>query len=615
MSPTNANDVFTMLEATKGDWEEAGTERLTYAELFSCRARSVPDVTAIVDGDREISFRDLDALSSIWAHRLADSGVGPEIVIGVFGNRSFRYAAAIVAVLKTGGCYVPLDPTYPAEALQFMLRDSGASLIVTLETSPEVEAYASTAGIKVVHADGIPDNRGDFSLDRRIAAESIAAIVYSSGSEAVRKGVAIPHRSIMARVRQAAASPRPEVVCQLAPVGVIGHVSDLLVPLVLGSKVFVIGPDAARSIAKLARAIGGSGAKQISLVPSLLRAIAKDDLASQEMRKLERIIVSGESITAEVIDLCRRRLPGTVIINAYGLTETTGIVSHAEIVDGHDISVGRSNSVALMSVVDDDLEEVGPGITGRILVTGPQVAGGYIDRDRELSASFVAGLHGRRGHSFLTGDLGRSRADGTIVLVGRADREVNVRGIRINLDALEQELESEADVERAVVVLDSRSPSKVLRAYIVPVSGVAFDPEALRRRMSGRLPPAFVPASLHCLDQLPLLPNGKIDRQELACRSILERAPLLAAADAGGPLSAKLREICRDVLESNEFDLNDRFLDFTDSLALMQIIGLIEETFGVSLTFDDLLDAATVSGLEQVLADSIDATIKRAVDA
>lgn len=590
-----------LLESTRGDWENSGVERLTFDDLIVAQCDARPEAIALVHGTQVIRYGELHKASSYLADSLIQQGAEPESVVGVYGRRTVEFAGALVGVLKSGASYLPVDSTYPDLLIEFMLRDANTRIVLCTDPNnclirrfPILFAHSFCA-----HEFSSP---GSFSVRKSLATpENAAAIIYTSGSESAPKGVILPHRSLVTRARIMARFPRPEVVCHVAPLSAVGHIADLLIPLAMGSRVFVVGEESVRSLTHFAEAIRISGVKQISLVPSHLRAMLHDDYCVSCLSRLDRIIVTGEGISQTLCESSHHHLPRTSLINAYGLTESAGVASFANISPTSALTIGNGNSHMRIAIVDENLEETSPDEAGRLLLSGPQIGRGYVGRPQDSNNHFVSLGSGSRDHAFLSGDVGRRLADGRINLLGRADAEVNIRGIRANLLGIEHEIEREQDIDRAVVTIDTREERSLLHLYCVPSPGAPLDSKDLRWRLSLRLPPRLMPATITIVDSVPLLLNGKIDRTAIRSTTSAEFRRQPQENRTKSCLENQLLTICCEIFGTNDLTVTDDFIAVGDSLAFMEVISRLQADYGVELTFDEIIDAKNVSGLARSL--------------
>ena len=553
-------------------------------EIFETRARRTPDTPAIIQSGHEpLSYAQLDRAANRLARRLRRGGVGPEVLVGLRGERSPRLVAGLLAVLKAGGGYLPLDPAYPAPLVEHMIAEAGIPLILTTGRCdlqiPDIHRIDLDEDGIVRPEEGTP-NPGI-----RPTPENVATAIFTSGSTGIPKAVVLPHRALVARIRRAEPYYRERVtVCQRASFAVVGHVSDLLIPLALGATVVIADDETVRSPAAFARLIRAHRFAHLALVPSHLAALLESTEAVEALGSVERIVVSGETLSARHRSRFAERLPDIVLVDAYGLTEAGGLVASAKVGPKEPASTGHADP-ARMSIVDENMDDVPPGVAGQLCVRGPELARGYLGRPGETADTFVPDPRGAGGaRMLLTGDLARIDAMGRIEILGRTDSQIKVRGYRTHPGEIEEAIELDPNVARALVRPDD---SGTLRAYLVQAPGRVVDPGQLRRSLETRLPHFLIPASFDVLRELPTLPGGKVDLRALS--NLRQENHSSRANPSGTPTEDELVRIWSEELHAPHVSTGDTFFDLGgDSLAGMRVLSRIAEIFGVELEFGDL---------------------------
>ena len=569
-------------------------------EVQACRS---PQAPAILTEHLRVTYAALDARASRIAADLRARGVGPETLVGLHGARTPQAVAGLLGILKAGGAYVPIDPDYPPDRVAFMIADSRITLVLTDVAEP---ACRNTDGVEWMYLEpeAFAEAPEAGRPGARVGPEAAAAVIYTSGSTGRPKGVAIPHRAILARVRNGYV-PRDGDV-QKASVSVVAHVSDLLVPLLVGLPVRPIAADIVKHTAALAQALLRHGATRAVFVPSQLRALLEGgDHVIRALRTLDTLIVGGEGITADLIELVRSRLPGVALVNGYGITETTGIVSMADVTHADTISVGAPFPESAVHVLDRELNRLPPGVAGAVYVGGPQLARGYLNQAALTAERFVPdsiAADGRR--LYRTGDFGRYTADGAVEILGRDDYEVKLRGFRVDVREVEAALEQHPAVAQAVAI--GRTVGGSTQLSVIWKARHAQIPSAdLRAFLQSKLPSYMMPATVIATDQFPLLPNGKIDRSRVAemCASHAEdrpRPPLHRRQPTD--TEALLAGIWTEVLNVESVQVEDDFFALGgDSLLAMRVLSRIAARYDIELTPVDLSLHPTIEAFGQFL--------------
>ncbi|MGE0036626.1 MAG: amino acid adenylation domain-containing protein, partial [Xanthobacteraceae bacterium] len=557
-------------------------------------------------------------------------GAGPETVVALCVERSFDMVIALVAILKAGAAYLPLDPDYPPERLAFMLADAAAPVLITQSATRErlpahharvVDLDADRAAIAQQPATPPPG---------RIDPATAAYVIYTSGSTGQPKGVAATHAGLGNHMRWMAhdhPADRRDIVLGRTAISFDAAQWEVWLPLVAGASLCIAPTATARDPGRLAALVAEQGITMAQFVPSLLEPVMA--AAPQDsLRKIRQLFCGGEALPANLVDAALTSI-GAPVVNLYGPTEAT-IQITSWTVAGHDdlpdaplpsVPIGRPIWNTRVYVLDARLQPVPAGVTGELYVAGAGLARGYLGRAGLTAERFVADPYGPSGsRMYRTGDLARWRADGVLDFLGRADAQVKLRGFRIEPGEIEAALLRHQDVAQAAVVarrdggpdagedhaLDGNGPagSGALRlvAYVVAKAGAAApDAAALRQHLSGLLPDYMVPSAFVMLERLPLTPNGKLDRRALP-------APVAATSTARRlprtPQEAVLCALFAETLGVPEVGIDDNFFELGGhSLLATRLIGRIRAALEVEIAIRSLFEAPTVAELAKHIAD------------
>jgi amino acid adenylation domain-containing protein len=593
---------------------EAGADQLgprtSAVGLFRRQAAITPGALAVDDGRSKLSFADLAYRSGALADRLVAEGAVPGEALGVCMPRCTDAVVALLAVMEAGCAYVPLDPAYPVGRLQAMCATAGVRTVIgDRATDPQL-------------ADKVLDSRGTLWLpdgDRGTGTRpspdlgSTAYVIFTSGSTGTPKGVRVTHGNLAALLEWVSRNLGPDELAMTATTTSFSFdpsLLEVLGPLVTGGSVRVI-PDVF--------ALGDAeGVTLIASTPSVVGEM----LAARRLPSSLRCVMVGGEVLSPALAGELLRVPGLRrLLNAYGPTEATVMATFYEVSPPVEspVPIGLPLAGTGVVVVDESLGELPDGDVGELVITGPQVAAGYIG-DASLTARRFVELTGPDGaavRGYRTGDLGRRRPDGLLEYRGRVDRQVKVRGYRVEPGEVEAVLTSLREVSQAVVCPEGNVADAVLVAYVVPRAG-ALDVKALRRQLKSLLPAYLVPSKFVVLDALPTTQQGKVDVHALP-----SWAPQRAAARGDGPGSGAVRRgagacteahgapelseageivagLVREVL-GLEGDIGpaDDFLDDLggSSLALVQLLARVETAFSCRLAVGEALQDTTVGGL------------------
>ncbi|SNT45959.1 non-ribosomal peptide synthetase [Actinacidiphila glaucinigra] len=577
----------------------------TLPGLFQAQVVRTPDAAAVMFEDTEVSYSELNARANRLARHLVGHGVGPESLVGVHLERSADLVVTLLAVLKAGGAYLPVDPDHPADRIAHLLSDARPAVVVTTGAlHPRLPASGKTRHLVLDDPDtalalaGLsPADLGDSDRRGVLLPAHPAYVIYTSGSTGRPKGVAVPHQGVVNRLEwmqhqyPIGASDR---VLQKTPFGFDVSVWEFFWPLLQGAVLVVARPGGHRDPAYLADLIQTRHVTVSHFVPSMLKAFLIEPSASH-CTTLRAVLCSGEALSPELRDRFLRTL-STPLHNLYGPTEASIDVTHASHLAGDDptVPIGRPVWNTRTYVLDASLRPVPPGVPGELYLAGAQLARGYVERPGLTAERFVANPHGRPGERvYRTGDLVRWTTDGQLEYLGRTDDQVKIRGFRIELGEIEAALASHpAAAQAAVVVREDHPGDKRLIGYVVPKTGI--DAADVRAHVAGLLPDYMVPSAVVVLDTLPVTVNGKLDRAALP-------APDYATGHTGRgartPREELLCEAFAEILGRPHVGVDDNFFDLGGhSLLAVTLVERLRAR-GLSVDVRSLFTTPTVAGL------------------
>jgi amino acid adenylation domain-containing protein len=587
-------------------------------ELIENQARRTPDAPALAFEGRRLTYAELERRALALAGELARRGAGPDVRVGLLVERSAEMVVAMLAILKAGAAYVPMDTSFPPERIAYMLSDSGATLVLTQRTL--IEKFPSTE-TKMVLLDEFDWEGRSISLQGNGAKpENLAYVIYTSGSTGRPKGVAIEHRNIVSYVLDVAERLRLEPGMTYATVSTVA--ADLgntvIFPaLATGGCLHVLSQERAESPAQLCEYFSRERIDVLKIVPSHLAALQSGSNPEQAM-PARRLILGGEASRLDWIEKLRRLAPQCEIFNHYGPTETTVGVLTCRVgeelprTQSGTLPLGRPLPGASVYLVDEQGRPVPPGEKGELWIGGRGVGRGYLNRPELTAERFVRNPFSTEAGARLyrTGDLARGLPEGAIEFCGRIDHQVKIRGYRVELGEIEGVLREHASVrEAAVLARDEPSGEKKLYACYAGGATVA----ALREHLKQRLPSYMVPSAFLQMDRLPLNANGKLDRQALAALPLESPQPERAGAGARTETEKTLLEIWSELLGVPALGVDDDVFDLgAHSLMAMKALAQIRERFDVNLALRNLFEQPTVAGLGGIIDGLALAAPKRA---
>ncbi|MEV4258340.1 amino acid adenylation domain-containing protein, partial [Spirillospora sp. NPDC049652] len=556
---------------------------VSLVDLFEAHATRTPHAPAVVWGATRWTYAELDARANRIARTLRDRGVGHEDLVGVRLERSADLVAALLGVLKAGAAYVPVDPSYPAERIAFLLDDAGPAVVVDEEF------------LRVLSAD-------ETRVDVRGHPLQAAYVIYTSGSTGRPKGVVVPHANVVRLLESAQARfdfGADDAWALFHSFAFDFSVWELWGALGFGGRLIVVPWEVSRSPRELVDLLTAERVTVLNQTPSAFYQLM--DVEGLPDVGLRWVVFGGEALDVSRLAGWFARCPDTALVNMFGITETTvhvtwSLLDEQVCASGPASVIGSALPGYRVYVLDAWLRPVPPGVVGEVYVAGTGVARGYLDRAGLSAGRFVADIYGTGSRMYRSGDLARTRPDGSLEYLGRADAQVQLRGFRIELGEIETVLVGHPGVRQvAVAVREDRPGTQRLVAYLV---GDA-DPSAVRAHAAERLPEHMVPAALVTLDALPMTVNGKLDRAALP-------APELSGPGRGRLPGTPAEEVVcglfAEVLGLETVGADDSFFEVGgDSLLAMRLIARLRAVLDAEVGIRELFAAPTVAGIARLV--------------
>jgi amino acid adenylation domain-containing protein len=580
-------------------------------ELVADRAIREPDAVAVLDAVKQLTYGELDARANRLARLLRSYGVGPDVVVAVCAERSMEMVIAVLAVLKAGGAYAPIDPAYPEERVAFMLSDTNAPVLLTqkrlLAGLPEHRA-------RTVCLDGdseLISSHDEAPLENTATLDSLAYVIYTSGSTGRPKGVAMGHRplsNLIAWQLESFSAPAAARTLQFASLSFDVAFQEIFSTWLSGGTLVLIDEAARRDPEALIRFISEQQVERVFLpfvaLENLCEAAGRTGVRIPGLREL---VTAGEQLKAT--DAVRGFFDShasCALINQYGPTESHVVTSFA--LTGPSARwpslppIGRPVANARIYLLDPRGQPVPIGVEGELYIGGASLARGYLDRPELTGERFVPDPFGRNpdARMYRTGDTAHHLPDGSIAYTGRADHQLKIRGFRIEPGEVEEALRRHPAVREAVVMaVEDAAAEKRLVAYLLG-DAQATSLNELSDLLRRTLPEYMVPSAMVFLDQFPLTPNGKIDRHRLSLTSLgeqeRERERILPRTDTERRLGA----IWREVLNVDEVGVNENFFELGGhSLMAVRLFSKLDRNLGVHLPISALFETATIEGLAE----------------
>ncbi len=574
---------------------------------FELQATATPDAQALTFGETRLSYAELNLRANWLARKLRTLGARRGKRVAICLDRSPEMVVAVLATLKSGAAYVPLDPAYPQARLHTMLADAAPAVLVT--TEPISASLPPHAARPIFMDKEVPsaDLTASPGINVEVGPSDIAYVIYTSGSTGKPKGCLVTHGNVSNHLawRNSFFPVGPSDRClQTASLGFDDSVWEILEPLSSGANLILTRPRFEYDSAYLVKLMAEERVTVACFVPSLLRTIVEaPDIAT--CSSLRRLTTGGEGLSLPLQRRVGEKIPTAAFYNGYGTTEATIASVYWKCVDvaGQSaVPIGHPIANTQVYVLDRYGQPVPPGVLGEIHIGGAGVANGYLDRPELTAERFVADTLGpvTGARLYRTGDLGRIRADGVFEFAGRIDDQVKIRGIRVELGDIEAALLDHPGVRSAAVVCSDTPSGKRLTAYVVPRGPRPVAAAELRAFVRDRIPPALIPNRFESIETLPLTPSGKLDRRSLPAVAIEEQSNYVAPRT---DLEKRLVCLWEQVLEARPIGIRDDFFELGGhSLIAVQLAAAIGKWAGRSLSPGLLFEAPTIDTLSGYLA-------------
>jgi pyochelin synthetase len=587
---------------------------VTLHGLFEAQEGRTPSAVAVVCGDRQLTYRQLNERSRAVARAMTRAGVRQGSFVGLCVNRSLEMAVGLLGIVRAGGTYVPLDPLYPADRLAFMAADTEIQVLLT---ERDLVSQLARSPARVIRFDEVPEwepNDLDERTDVEVGGEDLAYVIYTSGSTGRPKGVMIEHAAAVNTIddmnRRFAVGPADRVL-SVSSYGFDLTVYDLFGLWAVGGTVVIPEPAGARQPSHWAQLLRRHQVTIWNSVPAAMAMLVAELAVRPDgaLDSLRVVLLSGDCLPTTLPDRVRAFNPGAQIINLYGATEAS-IWSVVHPVGRCDpqlscVPLGTAMDNQSFHVLNESLEACGPGETGQLYLGGVGLARGYLRRAELTAERFITNPLGDQSGArlYATGDLGRMRDDGTVEFLGRIDGQVKIHGFRVETGEVEAALCRHPAIREAVVVAKEHLSHKQLVAHVVPSRQPAATVDELRDFLRQALPDYMVPTRFVMRDCLPLTDNNKVDRAALAAAAPQKQPS--AEANCGcatNEVERRLARILADGFELESISPDDNFFDLGgDSLLAAGFLAQVDQEFGQALSLDVLLERPTIRLLAELL--------------
>ena len=581
--------------------------------LFEEHVERTPDTVAVVFEGQQLTYRELNERANQLAHHLQKLGVSPEVLVGIAVERSLEMLVGLLAILKAGGAFLPMNPDDPVERLASMLEQARVTVLLTLERLlPSLPRGSFQTFCLDRDWPSLPPPPAPPPLSA-VNAENLAYVIFTSGSTGRPKGVMVSHRNVVGFLhafRHVTQDVDRRIGTNVAPFYFDTSVEEFWSCLCFGGTVHILRPEQSTDGAGFARYLVEHGITTTYILPAMLLEVAAHLTLLGGRLPLKCLLTGLEAKKERALQAFRDLAPNLRIINGYGPTETTYGATAFEFrqssAPDRDVPIGVPFAGYQTYIVDARLQLLPVGVAGELVVGGIGVARGYLGQPELTERAFIADPWGPEpgARLYRTGDRCRFRSDGVIEFLGRTDRQVKLRGYRIELEEIESALRIQTGVKDAVVVMQEDAPgNKRLVGYVVAGQGQTLQAEDLRRGLASKLPNYMIPAAFTLIEKLPVNANGKVDRRALAGMPGTSLAVTTARVAPRNLIEAQLAAIWKETLGLSEVSIQDNFFDLGGhSLQAIRLAAEVKRILARSLPIAAVFQFPTIESMARVLS-------------
>ncbi|WP_432403717.1 amino acid adenylation domain-containing protein [Wukongibacter sp. M2B1] len=573
--------------------EEVYPKDETIHGLFEEQVMKTPDNTAVICGRDRITYRELNEKSNQLAAKLLEMGVENDTIVGIMMNQSIELIIGIMGILKAGGAYLPIDPGYPGDRIDYMIGDSKAEIIITDGKNTTGRALEININDDEIYKES-KENMGYINNPK-----SAAYVIYTSGTTGKPKGVVVEHRNAVNTLtaRKRYYNMEEEAVSlQLFSHSFDGFITSFFTPIISGARVILLEEEGAKDLESIKKRIIENRVTHFISIPALYKAIL-ENLSRDESKSIRVVTLAGDKISSDILGKTKEKNPNIEIVNEYGVTE--GAVASTigrNLREGLEKNIGKPMANTKIYILDKENNVMPIGALGELCIGGAGVARGYLNRPELTSKKFIKNPFAK-GVIYKTGDLARWMSDGSIEFIGRADQQVKIRGYRIELEEIEKHLILIDGIKEAIVVTKGEEEERYICAYVVLEKEEAI--HEIKEKLKKELPHYMVPARIIEIDEIPLTPNGKIDRIVLEQRyeDVRDEDSYVAPRNK---IERKLVEIWGSILSKKEAEIgiDDNFFEIGGhSLKATTLTTLIEKELNVRIQLNEIFKTPTIRAI------------------
>ena len=610
LSKTEENTILNEFNNTYSDYPK----NKTISELFEKQVEKTPNNIALVFENQELTYKELNEKANSLAYYLRNTKqIKPNNLVGIMVNRSLEMIISILAVLKAGGAYIPIDPMYPEDRINYMLENSKAKILLTQEHLKDKVAFENSVYVDL-------KNLKLYSLDNKNlenvnTPEDLSYVIFTSGSTGLPKGVMLKHKALSNLTNycnnyiEYLKNPIYKSVVSITTISFDIFIFETLISLQKGLKLIIANENEQTSASALNSLIEKYDIKIIQSTPSRMQVFLDNKNLMPCIKNLEYVILAGEQLPLRLVNTLYS-LSNVVIYNGYGPSETT-VFSTLTKMGNDSITIGKPLDNTQIYILDNNLNLLPIGVPGEIYISGDGVGKGYLNNETLTKKSFIPNPFIPGSIMYKTGDLGLYNPDGNITCLGRVDNQVKLRGLRIELGEIEEKINSLPFINSCVVVKKIDETSReYLCAYFTSSENV--DSSLIRKKLEAFLPLYMIPGYFMQLDVMPYTPNGKIDRKALPNPQFeTKRSKIIMPRNN---IESRLVEIIKKILNIDTISIDDSFFDLGgDSLSAINLCAKLQNEFSVEFYVKDILEHPIIENLSNIISNVSELSYKKTI--
>ena len=577
-------------------------ENIPFIKYFEKQVEKTPDDIAIVFEDKEMTYRELNERANSLAYKLRENEVTNNTVVGILLERSFEMLISMLAVLKSGGAYIPIAPDYPKDRIEYMLEDSEATIILTSQNRRNL------ADKKLINVkdDKIYENHKE-NLENISKPEDLSYLIYTSGSTGTPKGVMLKQKNLsnfynsMKNIIEYLKDEKNHKILSITTVSFDIFGFETLMSLTRGLTVYLTSENGQKMTSKIERIVKDSNVEIMQTTPSVMKFHLENLNDENSLKSLKYIMLAGEPLTKTLVDRIKQIIPNVTIYNGYGPSETTIFSTIGNATNQEEITIGRPINNTQIYILNKNKKVMPQGTIGELYISGDGVGKGYMNKEQQTNESFIINPFIDGKIMYKVGDLGAFDDKGEITCYGRIDNQVKIRGLRIELQEIEKRMQSVYNIHDCVVVKKVVKGKDALCAYYVERGHVSKS--VLKTVLYSKLPEYMVPQYFVKMEQLPHTPNGKVDRKALPDPVIDENE--LEIVKPRNEIDKELIKIIEKMLQVDKIGINNTLLELGgDSLTAITLTTKVLSKFNVQLNIKDILSNYTIKDMSDYIAEN-----------